>query len=347
MQAIDVGYGFGNLDAGATPDDGSPPLALTAPLAPYGWDLDKVCTCHGSPPAPPSCAQAPSTTENCDDDAGRDHIALEIFRALGVTAENGSLTANAAMQAGQYGLLIQILGYNGQPNDEQVQVAIYASNGINGVQDGGTPIPQHMGNDKWTVDPRYIMNGDTLASSGTDCDTSPSCMAMYSDPDAYVANGVMVAHFGTVPLTFGSRADIGGALMQLNEVFLVGDLVVTPIAGSGSGWAIRNGSISGRWLTSQLLGNLSTIPDPKNPGMFFCGKDPFYSTFKLGICALQDIAHSAGYDNQSPLAPCDALSMAFGFVAEPARLGPILAVAPPAAGCFDDAGNPWHDTCPP
>jgi hypothetical protein len=249
------------------------------------------------------------------------------------------------MHDGLYGLVIQVNGYNGLPDDEQVTVALYASNGINGIQDGGTPTPLHNGTDKWTVDPRYIGNGSTLADNGTDCDNNPSCVPVYSDNDAYVANGVMVASLGTVPLTFGSRANIGGALMQLNEVKLVGNLVPAS-AGGDEGWAITNGSVSGRWETSQLLGNLSTIPDPRIPGSYFCGGDLFYPEIKLGICALQDIAATSGNDNTSPLAFCDALSMAFGFVAEPARLGPILGIAPAPAGC-DDGGIAWTDTCPP
>jgi hypothetical protein len=343
MQAIDVGYGFGTgsaVDAG----DAGPTFGSDGGLPPFGWDLDNDCTCQGSPPGPPSCLQAAGTKENCDDFAGRDHIALELFEALSITAETGSQTANQAMQAGQYGLVVQITGYNGMSNDEEVTVALYASNGIDGVQDGGTPVAQHNGNDKWTVDPRYITEGAQLV--GTDCETSSLCQPTSVDDTAYVAGGILVAQFpNSVPLTFGSRANIGGALMQLNGVVLVGTLVAAPIAGSGEGWAIVNGSISGRWETSQLLGNLSTIPDPMSPDPgYFCGSDPFYATFKNVICSLQDI-EANGLDNQTPLAPCDALSMAFAFTAEPARLGPVYGVAAAPAGCIDDAGLAWHDTC--
>jgi len=334
MSAIDVGYGFGTGDGGSTalPEGG---------LAPYGWDLDGVCTCRGVPAGPPSCLQGSGTKENCDDDAGRDHIALQLFRDLGVTAETESQTANQAMDVGQYGLLVQITGYNGMLDDEQVTVALYASNGV-GTPDGGTPNATHLGNDKWTVDPGYITNGQSLV--GTDCDNdNVLCVPTFSDNDAYVAGGVLVASFNTVPLTFGSRANIGGARMVLNSVKLVGTLVAKSLAGGDLGWGITNGSVSGRWETRAILANLSTIPDPNEDGGFFCGNDPYYKLFKSGICALQDI-NAQGNDNVN--APCTGLSMAFGFKAEPARLGPVLGVTPAPAGCIDDAGLPWQDTCP-
>ncbi len=264
MQAIDVGYGFGTSGMVDVADSG---------LVPYGWDLDGKCTCHGSPAGPPSCSQAAGTKENCDDDAGRDHIALEIFRVLGVTAETGSQTANQAMQDGQYGLLVQITGYNGTPNDEQVTVAIYASNGL-AAPDGGKPAPMHNGNDQWTVDPKYI---GPAAPVGTNCDNNNAlCVPSYSDGDAYVTNGVLVANLGEVPLTFGNQPNIGGAVMLLNDLLLVGTLVQTGISGGDVGWSIVNGSVSGRWETSDLLANLATIPDPMFPGSYFCGGDPVY-----------------------------------------------------------------------
>src|SRR5579863_4008350 len=79
MRSINIGVTF---DAGP---DGS--------LPPFGWDLDGVCTC----PGPPSCAQRPGTPKNCDDNVGRDHVALQLFRDLGMTAQAGSAQTNAAM----------------------------------------------------------------------------------------------------------------------------------------------------------------------------------------------------------------------------------------------------------
>ncbi len=44
-------------------------------------------------------------------------------------------------------------------------------------------------------------------------------------------------------------------------------------------------------------------------------------------------------------APCDALSIAFGFRAEPAKLGTVIQGHVPSVGCAD-GGAPYQDTCP-
>jgi hypothetical protein len=332
MQSIDIGVG---PDAGPIGPDAS------TPLAPFGFDLDNTCTC----PDLPSCQQAAGTKEICDDKEGRDHIGLQLFRDLGTSAQNGSQQANQAMQAGQFGMLLQITGYNGQANDRQVSVALYVSNGINGVQDGGVPTALHNGADRWTVDPAYLLNGNTLNGS-TDCDLgNAACQPAYADSNAYVTDGVFVANLAAVPLTFGYRANIGGALMKLNDVYIVGRLSSVMLPGTGAGWRIDDGSISGRWRTSDLLANMATIPDPLIDGGYVCGNDILYQYFKPVICALQDITSNPGADHTTPLANCDALSMALAFEAEPARLGPVYGVPPASAGCAD-AGVAFTDNCP-
>ncbi len=333
MQSIDIGVG---------PDAGPLGVDSSAPLPPFGYDLDKTCTCPGAT----TCKQAPGTTKICDDDAGRDHIALQLFRDLAPSSQAGSLQANQAMQAGQFGILLQITGYNQRANDTQVSVRLYASNGIDGIQDGGTPSPNHDGNDKWTVDPAYLVQGQLLGN--IDCETNSSaCTPEFVDDHAYVSGGVLVAHLSSAPLTFGYRANLGGALMMLTDAVIVGTLRQVTLFGSFQGWSIADGSISGRWQTSQLLSNLATIPNPLLDGSFVCGTDPLgapvYRYFKPLICGLQDIASSERNDNKG--VPCDALSMGFAFQAEPARLGSVYRVDQPPAGCVGSGGAQWQDDC--
>jgi hypothetical protein len=335
LQSIDIGV---TGDAGALGPDSS------APLASFGFDLDNVRTC----PGPPSCQQTAGTKRVCDDDAGRDHIALQLFRDLGMSAAMGSNTANAAMQSGEFGILLDVSGYNGQANDRQVTVALYVSNGVGTLLDGGTGMTaKHDGNDKWTVDPAYLLNGSGLL--GLDCENNTSCRPEYFDDNAYVNNGVLVASPPqVVPLTFGYRANIGGALMKLNNIVISGTLEAVELPnGGGVGWSLQNGTIAGRWQTSQLLSNMATIPDPLVAGAFICGDSGsgLYPLFKPVICSLQDIASSQSNDNKG--LNCDALSMGFGFEAEAARLGIVYGVAPPASGCQSgDSGVLFFDTCP-
>lgn len=335
MQTVDVG----NSDAGVLLDS-------SAPLPPIGFDLDNDCTCCGGTTGTcktgGSCV-GPSIV--CDDNAGRDHVALKIFSVI----PNASASANAGMQAGQYSIVLQISGYNGKLNDTSVTVALYVSNGMDGIQDGGTVMPRHDGTDVWTVDTHYLattLNGGNVPN-GTPCNSTTACQPIFVDNGAYVTGGVLVARpSAKLPLTFGYRANIGGALMKLNDAVISGTLRSVKGAGGMTLWGIVNGSISGRWDSSELLSNLATLPYAGADGSYLCGTDPnaasFYSEAKVYICGLQDIMSSKASDNK--MMPCNALSMSFGFTAEPALVGTVYSVSPPPSGCQTEAGL-WSDTC--
>src|ERR1035438_2609574 len=337
-QTVDVG---GSADAAVIVSD------ATAPLPPIGFDLDNDCTCCTT--APRSVCQTGGSCIGssviCDDNAGRDHIALNIFRVL----PNASAAANAGMQAGEVSIILQISGYSGALNDTNVTVALYVSNGLVGVQDGGTVTPRHDGTDLWTVDTHYLattQRGETVPD-GTQCNSTTACQPIYVDDGAYVANGVLVSRpSATLPLTFGYRANIGGALMKLNDAVISGTLQPLQTAGGQKLWGITNGSISGRWESAQLLSNLATLPNANVDGSYLCGTDPqaasLYQAIKTYVCSLQDIARVQSSDNT--MAKCDALSMSLGFTAEPAQLGTVYSVSPPPSGCQTEAGL-WLDTC--
>ena len=186
LSSIDLGLGDGG--------------ALDGALPPLGWDLDGVITCPGNP----SCVQRVDTKVNCDDSEGRDHTGLELFRQLGPIAVAGIGAANHGMQIGEFGLIIQVKGYTGQPNAANLTVSIFASSGVLGTGDGGVQL-NHDGNDKWTVDPRYLKG---VPATGVDCGGSGiECVAVYASTSAYVSHGALVAAFPSdVPITFGGRA---------------------------------------------------------------------------------------------------------------------------------------------
>jgi hypothetical protein len=338
MQAIDIGVGV-ELD-GAVPAPDAQPLTALSPQPHIGLNLDNECTCCGQPP---SCNQpAADAGEICDDTQGRDNTGIKLFRELKSSGVTGNEDINQAMYAGEYGMLVVITGYNGGLNDTNVTVSILASNGIQG---GGTA--QHDGNDKWTVDPRYIYNGG--ASVGVDCAMQPSACEPLSDvttSNGYVSCGVLVAPFTTaVPLTFGGRAAFGGAQMLLQEPYLVGTLVSATVNNSPT-FGIQNGAIAGRWQSRDLLSNMATIPDPfSDAGAFLCGSDPIYAAgLKPFICEIQDISYSSNFDNK-PTTQCDSVSMAFGFSAAPVQLGVVASAPPTPAGCPQANGGLFSDSC--
>ncbi len=326
-----------SIDLGVLPDGG-------ANFAAYGYDLDSVQTC----PGPPSCIQENGAPETCDDPGGRDHIGLELFRELGATTQEGNDQLNQGLKAGQYGLIFDLRHYNGQANDTQVSASVYVSNGIVGAEDGGSAVPAHNGTDRWTLDPGSLSNGSSLI--GTSCDNENSvCQALFHDDNAYVTDHVLVAALD-FPLSFGVKSFLGGAVMQLKGAHIVGTLQTVSVSGGGYGFAITDGTIAGRWPTSQLLSTLATIPDSQLPvGSYLCGDDPVYKYVKWRACQVADIAQLPEHDNR-PGVHCDAVSMGLRFEAEPAHLGTVFGVPPPPSGCTTDGGPgivlPFSDQCP-
>jgi hypothetical protein len=327
---VEVVLAVQSIDLGVSPDAGTG-------LAPYGFDLDHVCTC----PGPPSCVQEQGAPLTCDDDMGRDHAGLELFRELGSLAPAGSQQTNQGLQAGQYGLIFDIQNYNGKPNDKQVSVSVYASNGISGVEDGGASQPSHDGTDRWTLDPTYIIGGSKL--DGSTCDQNV-CKAIYFDDTAYIKDNVLVARID-FPVSFGTKSFLGGAVMNLKGSVIVGTLEQVAVAGGGSSYRITEGTIAGRWPTRLLLQTLAAIPDNvSNTSPYLCGPDSFgYLYLRYRACQVADITSNPMLDNTN--APCDAVSMGFRFAAEPAHLGEVYGIPPPPAGCTTEGGLPFTDSC--
>jgi hypothetical protein len=134
--------------------------------------------------------------------------------------------------------------------------------------------------------------------------------------------------------------------MTLSQMVLVGTLEPAPIAGNGMSWRIVNGTLSGRWGSANLLGNMATIPDPtSDAGAFLCGDaDPAYQFLKNNvICSLQDIV-AEPQNNGNPNASCDAISMTLGFTAEPVQFGTVSPLPGTPAGCMQGT-TPFTDSC--
>jgi hypothetical protein len=316
---------FNTIDIGLRSDGGIPP---------FGYDLDHICT---TPTGQESCAQPKGVPVSYDDEAGRDHWGINLFDALGEVASVGTAQINEGLQKGQYGLLLEITGYNLQANDDHVVVNFYVSNGLERTADGGIPVPQFNGNDFWTIDPGSLMGS---------CTDAGACQAVYNDNAAYVSNGFVVAHMATpIPIGFGVRSFLGGATMTLSDAIIVGEL--KPCAHVPAGqvcFQLVGGTIAGRWGTKQLLSTLASITDPFVDGGFISGDSGTYSAIKTAACAVADISQSESNDNQSPLANCDAVSMGLQFTAVAANLGGVLAAPDAAAGCTS-GGVPFSDTC--
>ena len=301
------------LFIGSAPDAGS--------ISSIGYDLDDTCTC----PGPPSCISPPKAGGGdaglkCDGDGGIDNGGAQLIQTIVQSAGNDG-NANEKIMAGASGLLFQIAAYNGGMNDPQVQLTFFATGGTVLDGDGNHTAPRHDGTDPWTVrrDSLFGGVGDTPPFIGT-----------YRDDQAYVANGLLVAHVD-FPLTFGNLS------ASLN-----GTIVTARITHTGSTWHLGDGRFVGRWLTKNLLTSLDTLPDPSPGGGGICGSSSIYQQLKSEICGSVDLRGNAGEDRQNPLLACDALGMLLSFDAETALLGNAVDKVEPTHYC----GAGYSDECP-
>ena len=281
-----------------------------------GYDLDHVCTCTDD--AGPSCkgASAQSSTY-CDQPGnGIDNQAAKLFKLIQLPVGSGvfgSTVFSAQANAGRWSLLIRVDGYNGQPNDPDVRVAIFPSKGT------AVP-PTWMGNDTWPV---------TAASVGDGGVTTP----LFKSNGAYVTAGVLVATMPAGELTIqGGGPDT--ITVRLSAGVITGTLV------GPAPFHVQGGVFAGRWAITDVFDALSSYRD--NNGKPICTDQITYSFAKTAICDDADIL----VDGTLPKsAPCDALSIALGFTADPALLGPVADAGTSTPGC-PAATDPANDKCP-
>jgi hypothetical protein len=302
-----------SLDMGVRRNGSPPPL--------YGYDLDHVFTCCDA--SPESCEPPVAGGRHCDEPGGRDNSGgalISSFASIAGAAFNQD-TITQSLEQGVYSLLMQVEHYNGQPNDNQVTVAIYASDGIEPAPDGGPRPAKWDGTDVWTLDERFVLGG---------IDATPVLPSHY-DTNAYVADGVIVVSVN-FPLYLGS-ASIPTLVVALSGGAITANVVPTTNPDGTPGYHLEAGQIVGRWRVAKLLGALTALTLGNSP---ICRGTPVYGNLKSQICQASDIATDPTRDNAG--AACDALSVAFGFTADPARLGPVVPAMVLASAC-PDAGT--------
>jgi hypothetical protein len=316
------------VDAIRSFDFGVTELQGTVPAV--GFDLDCITTCPGAS----SCAPHANTTPQalCDDPPdGQDNALGKLLTEAAplVSGNPKSYDINGYVAAGQLDVLLKVFGYSGKPDDPNVEVAAFVSNGIWGANDAGPTPPAWNGNDVWTVDPNSVQNPGAAPEYW---------IPTFLDTHAYVAGGTLVSVIGnlTVPIVLGSGT----------ETFaLAGGVITATIATDPTGQPyLQSGQIGARVSTRSILTALVNFHDPlSDGGQHLCGNDATYKIFKQTfICTSADI-NAESQDNTG--APCDALSIAIGFAAAPAKLGVIRGRTDLVTTC-DDASVPWTDDCP-
>jgi hypothetical protein len=293
------------LDLGIRTDGGAAPL--------YGYDLDQVYTCCDG--GLPSCKAPVAGNTHCDELGGRDNSGGQLIGDLGLLdpGQFNSDTISQQLQQGLYTILVQVQDYNGQPNDTQVVAALYASGGIEPAGDAAA-VAKWDGTDVWAIDQSFVLGAP---------DASPILPNHY-DAHAYVSGGVLVMQVA-FPISLGSSAT--GITISLTGGVITGSVVP-----SGGTFKLANGQLAGRWNASGMLQAVQALTLGGAP---VCPGTVYYVGVKSQICAAADIMTDLTQDNKG--ATCDALSVAFGFTADPAHIGDVLGTQPRTPSCSTDA----------
>jgi hypothetical protein len=301
-----------------TSDGGNP--------AAEGFDLDNTCTC----PGPDSCIPFQDAGTQCDYEGGVDNALGALVKEFsGATNFFDEDYINQGIQGGVFGALFRVRNYNGQANDTNVELSIFVSNGTVGADtDAGPTIPKFDGTDVWTLDPTSLLGG-TIGDAG------PSPIVAY-DLNAYVSDYTLVGNISDMPLAIGAATGEGLVTMDLS-----GALVIAKLAPMGNTFR-ATGFVAGRWETKKLLTAMQVLHDPFDFDASLCGDDAIYQLLKGRICALEDISGNV-LDDPTRTAPCDALSLGFGFTSTAATYGNVFAKPDSGGGC----GPQYTDQCGP
>jgi hypothetical protein len=303
------------------------------PVPPTSFDVDGVCTCPGPESCKPVAAQ-----QHCDAEGGADDTAgsvISTFAAIDPKSFSDD-AVNSEVANGAAASLLRVRSYNGGKNDKQVTMIVYLSEGIQGIQDGGIPPspPKSDGTDVYTIDPSSLLGGAGV-DGGATCEGNDNvCVPLYADTEAYVSNGVLVAHVD-FPLTIGAGSE--KFVAKLSGSLLAAPLIKDATTGL---FRIDDGQVVGRWNTADLLSGLANIHDPITKTDYLCGTSATYQDVKTIACKASDVMANPTADNTGQT--CDALSIAMSFSAVQSHLGPLYTRPAILSGA---CGGNWTDDC--
>lgn len=295
-----------------------------------GFDLDMMCTGQGEGN---SCV-APewAGSEKADGVGGRDNAVGALIAAVqAMIPEFGSSSYTELVKDGQAGVVFRVRGYNGQPNDDQVEATLYIAAPFDAEE--GNTTPNWDGNDVWPVASDSLADGQSLENP------------RYQDRHAYVTNGVLVASLPEASIRLPNGLIEGGGAISLKLVgaFLAGKLVEVDTPG-GKRWQLNDVHLGGRWPVDDLVKQMSQFPDPnqKPPRTrALCMDTPGYELFRSLVCSYTDIFAGVA----SPTSVCNALSFAVALDTMPAQIGSVIEVEPPDTSRCPAETDPANDSC--
>lgn len=309
------------LDFGMEVDGGGPTIP--------GLNLDRTCS---TDVATSSCTfdLLPSKFEKHAKDknrAGLDNAGYGLIQFIGAFSDTFDAEGfNRGIKQGQYGAVIRISDWNGQPNDGSIRLEVFPSLGLDPHLDGGLE-PRFDENDVWRLDKRFQLGGAVEGSN------------IVSD-NAWVTNGRLVARFGEVILPLRIDDDPKPFDVRIKDAIVTGTI--------GTDVPLSDGVIAGRWKTSDFLDQVKKIYLKKSLNIvdkFICDSEAaaLYSSIRTQVCEGRDL-RADSRDNQR--LPCDAVSA--GARIETYRVSTIGKFVESFDGgprCVTDSAVPENDDC--
>lgn len=286
-----------------------------------GYDMDGVCTCPGAGSCTPLGTRAMAT---CDGPRGIDDALGPLL--LGIVTlfpKDGSISTSGTdfIRGGRQTVLVQLRGYDGTANDDEVQVALLSGSGFvapadAGTPDGGDALPKLDGTDTWTIEPDSVIGQN-----------GPPYIPRVEDPRGYVRDGVLVAN-----LDLDLRVGVFRTVAKESRL-------TARIEKVDGAFRLRDGLISARARSGDLLTGLEAVHSPlPSSNAYLCRGDLVYLEAKRRLCEALDLAATRADDNRGK--PCGAISVTLTFDAVPAKAGALFA-KPVDRPCGDD----WFDDC--
>lgn len=251
-----------------------------------GLDLDENCSTR----ACEARAGAPRTLGV--DNVLNDFIA-QLYRERDISIP--------ALSNGTIGLVVEVDGWNGTDNDNQVFVTLFNVAGLNGSTDGGAARANDGGD-------LYIRRADEVGSP-------PVSKPLFTSPQAYVSTKKLVAPFAQVRVRLMAPTQAGVVTFDLT---LLDAAVVGTIALAKGGISIPDAQLVGRVRDVEMMRVLAQLG--------YCAGSGSYTAIKGDICGKIDLTDSKATDGKS--LSCTSGSLAIALAISPAKLDTVTAPAP-------------------
>jgi hypothetical protein len=307
---------------------------------PVGFDLDGVCTCDTRPGSAhggaPSCVSRDPDASACDGEGGVDNVsAINFPPSLARFTDSNFLQQ---VGCGRETMLIQLSGYNGQPDDPAVLVAIAPSFGIFDPHEGGVEDFTAAadcgapGNSTPGPDSGYPAKLD-----GTDIWSVPAASAeegvLTERYAGYVTKGQLVVKLEANGDTGGWSVIVGGRVLPFRTTIFAAKLNKQP----NGNYRLDHGIITARVPADDLLSTVGALRIQTD--QYVCDS-ALYQPVKDLLCRSLDVAKLPSADFTG--ARCDAISITYQFSAGPAAIGgSVEAQTTFPAGC----GVGFQDSC--